>query len=93
MVFVNPDDPEQITAEVRSLAARVGMNMSQFARQLGYAKASSIQYYFHPQLYRGGYLGYNLAERMIKHLVGLGNPPITRDDIRRLVGPELARYL
>jgi len=93
MVFVNPHDPEQITAAVRSLATRAGMTMTQFARQLGYAKASSVQYYFHSKLYRGGFLSYNLAERMINHLVGLGDPPITRDDIRRLVGPELAEYL
>lgn len=93
--FVAPisPDPESMTAAVRALAARAGMNMSQFARQLGYARAASIQYHFHPHLYRGGYLSYNLAERMLKHLVGLGDPPITKDDIRALVGPELAPYL
>lgn len=82
--------PEAMTAEVQRLANRAGLNMSQFAKRLGYKAASSVQRYFDPSLYKGGYLNPDFVSKMLSNLVGMGNPPITADDIRPLAGPLFA---
>lgn len=45
VLCVNPtmdNSPEEITAAVQRLADRAGLNMSQFAKRLGYKAARSI---------------------------------------------------
>nr|DAH84733.1 MAG TPA: LexA-like protein [Caudoviricetes sp.] len=93
VLCVNPtmdNSPEEITAAVQRLADRAGLNMSQFAKRLGYKAASSVQRYFDPNLYKGGYLNPEFVSKLLANLVGMGNPPITADDIKPLAGPIFA---
>jgi len=87
------DSPEAITAAVRDLAKRADLNMTQFAKRLGYKTTSGVQRYFSPDAYKGGYLSTDLIGRMIEGLVGLGEPAITADDIRILAGPAFTTPL
>lgn len=82
--------PEEITAAVQRLADRADLNMTQFAKRLGYKAASSVQRYFDPNLYKGGYLNPEFVSKMLSNLVGMGNPPITAEEIKPLAGPIFA---
>jgi phage repressor protein C with HTH and peptisase S24 domain len=81
---------ESITARVRSLRKRAGLSMDAFARGLGMRGASSVQRYEDPTRYAGGYLKRDLVDAMARVLVSKGNPPISRDEVWDLAGPEFS---
>lgn len=82
------DSAEAITGRVRALRKRAGLSMANFAAGLGYKGASSVQRYENPAEYAGGYLRPDFVRAMEKVLVKRGTPPISRDEIWELAGPE-----
>ncbi len=81
---------EAITGRVRSLRKRAGLSMAAFAKALGLAGASSVQRYESPTDYPGGYLRPDMVRLMEKALVKRGAPPIRREEVWELAGPEFA---
>lgn len=80
--------PETITGRVRALRKRAGFSMAEFADRLGMKGASSVQRYENPNDYAGGYLKRDLVALMERALVSRGNPPIVREEVWELAGPE-----
>lgn len=85
------DTAESITGRVRALRKRAGLSMTDFAEKLGFKGASSVQRYENPEAYAGGYLRRDLVSLMEKALVRRGSPPISREEVWELAGPEYAR--
>lgn len=84
------DTAEAITGRVRALRKRAGFSMGEFAKKLGYKAASSVQRYENPEEYQGGYLRRELVSSIEKALIRRGSPPISREEIWELAGPEFA---
>lgn len=63
--------------------------MDEFARAMGYSRASSIQRYEDPALFKKEYLATELVMKMIKALVGRGDPAITPSEVWALAMPEV----
>ncbi|MCP4380742.1 MAG: helix-turn-helix transcriptional regulator, partial [Hyphomicrobiales bacterium] len=82
-----PETSEAVTTAVRALYQRSGLSLDQFARTIGFARASSVQRYMSADDYRKRYLSRDLVDNMMP-LVGLGEPPIEPADVLRLAGPE-----
>lgn len=81
---------EAITGRVRALRKRAKLSMAEFAEKIGFSGASSIQRYENPEVYPGGYLRRELVNAMAKALVRKGTPPISREEVWELAGPEFA---
>lgn len=73
-----------IPSSFRDLRTRTKMSMNAFAKLLGYSGASSIQRYENPDLYKKPYLPPEIIAALIKKVVGLGQPPITEEDIYKM---------
>lgn len=84
------ESAEAITGRVRTLRKRAGLSLADFAKELGMAGASSIQRYESPTDYRGGYLKRDLVALMERALVRRGSPPISREEVWELAGPEFS---
>ncbi|ENN86038.1 Peptidase S24, LexA-like, conserved region [Rhizobium freirei PRF 81] len=56
---------------------------------MGYSRASSIQRYEDPVLYKKEFLAPELVLKMVKALVGRGEPPISASEIWALARPEV----
>ncbi len=65
------------------------MSMDDLARAMGYSRASSIQRYEDPVLYKKEFLAPELVLKMIPVLSGKGQPPITPAEIWALARPEV----
>lgn len=63
------------------LRARAGLSKAFMARQLGYKQTSGYSYYEDPGLYRKDHLPPDMVQRLLSVLVGLGDPPISHDDV------------
>lgn len=81
---------ESVTGRVRSLRLKAGLSMDEFAKALGYKSASSVQRYESPNDYSGGYLKRDLVAKIEDALVGRGSPPIRKEEIWELAGPEFS---
>jgi hypothetical protein len=79
---------EAITDRVNELRIRSGHSMRSMALAMGYKNASSIQRYMSPDEYKGGYLHRDLVSKIESVVLGKGVPPITREEIWELAGPE-----
>ncbi|NTG07115.1 LexA family transcriptional regulator [Rhizobium rhizogenes] len=82
------DTAESITHRWVTLRNRAGLKMAQLARELGYKGPSSIQRYENPEAYSGGYLPPDLVKKLMKALVGKGEPPIEAEEVAELAGPD-----
>jgi len=82
--------PEAIAQRLAELRNRAGLSMDKLAKALGYKAASSYQRYEEAETYRGGYASLNLVRRLETALVGRGTPPIARNEVWELAGPEFA---
>lgn len=65
--------------------------MAAFAKELGFKGASSVQRYESPEDYPGGYLKRDLVAAMAKTLERRGAPPISKEEVWELAGPEFAQ--
>lgn len=81
---------EAVTDYLTALRHRSGLSIKSLALTMGYKNASSIQRYFDPTLYTGGFLHRDLVSKLETALEGKGVPPITREEIWELAGPEFA---
>lgn len=75
---------------LNDLRNRAGLSIKKLAVAMGYANASSIQRYLDNETYGTGYFHRDLVERIADALVGKGVPPITREEVWELAGPEFA---
>lgn len=85
--------PENIPDHLTSLRKRSGLSLEQLAKRMGYAGASSIQRYFALGGRSPGYLPRDTVAKFADALVGIGTPPINKEDVWELAGPELAQAL
>lgn len=74
-----------------ALRKRAGLSLEELARRMGYRRASSIQRYESPADFRGQYLSMGVTTKLVKAVVGLGNPPISEREVLALGGPLLVR--
>lgn len=79
---------DSVTSKFRALRERAGLSMDELAQSMGYSRASSIQRYEDPALYKKEFISPELALKMIKPLVGRGTPPITAAEVYALAGSE-----
>lgn len=77
-----------VAGEIRRLRSLAGYNQSAFSKALGYKTPSGWQRYESAEEYNAGYLDRDIVAKMEPHLVGKGSPPITRDEVWALAGPE-----
>lgn len=83
---------EAITGRVNSLRNRATLSVKGLALAMGYANASSVQRYTNPDEYKGGYLRRDLVSKLEAALLGKGVPPISKEEIWELAGPEFAAF-
>lgn len=68
---------------LREMLRRAGLSFDRFARESGFARASSVQRYLE---WERGFLPFDKVERFARTLVGRGEPPITREEVYALSG-------
>ncbi|MFC5385156.1 hypothetical protein ACFPLB_04150 [Aquamicrobium segne] len=77
-----------VTTEFRALRERAELSLDALAQAMGYARASSIQRYEDPAAYKREYFDRTFVAKLLKALVGKGDPQITSSEIWALAGPE-----
>lgn len=82
--------PEAITDHLTQLRNKAGLSIKNLAVAMGYANASSIQRYMDAEKFTGGYLHRDFVQKLEQAVLGRGIPPITREEIWELAGPEFA---
>lgn len=73
-----------ITEKLKALRQRAGLPMEEAAKALGFARASSYQYYESPTGYDRDRLPAHMIEKLRAAFVGKGMPPIVDADIDEL---------
>jgi len=81
-------DPDQIAARVTELRERSGLSMDGLAKAMGYKGASSYQRWEDAPTYAKGFLNPKIVRLLETALVGKGSPPISREEVWELAGPE-----
>jgi len=79
-------DSWNVTVEFRRLYERTGLSMLALARAMDFRTASGIQRYMDADHYKKKYFSRELVERIERAIVGMGEPPITRDEVLALAG-------
>lgn len=79
---------DTIPEVLQVLRRRAGLSMDAMAKAMGYSRASSIQRYLDPKAYGGGYLHRDFVAKLVRALVGRGDPKITAVEVWALAGPE-----
>lgn len=82
--------PEALTGRFNELRNRAGLSLNNLAKAMGYKGASSIQRYGDSKMYLGGYMHRDVVASLESAVLGKGIPPITREEIWELAGPEFA---
>lgn len=80
------NDKPPVTESLKALRERAGLSMERLARSCGYRGASSYQRYEDAALYRRSWLPLPVVVKLAEVLTGLGEPPITRDEVLALAG-------
>lgn len=83
-------EPDSVTTKFKSLRERAGLSMDDLAHAMGYARASSIQRYENPAEYTKEFISPELVMKMIKAVVGKGDPKITAAEVWEMARPEVA---
>lgn len=79
-----------VTEALKALRERAGLSMDRLAHACGYKGASSYQRYENPAMYSKTWLPLALVAKVADALCGLGEPPITRDEVLALAGIQAA---
>jgi phage repressor protein C with HTH and peptisase S24 domain len=82
------NSPDAIAGALKALRERAKLSMASLATELEFRGASSYQRYETPSLLKRGYLHRDLVAKLETAFVGRGNPPITREEVWALAGPE-----
>lgn len=80
---------DSVTAKFRAIRERSGLSMDELARAMGYSRASSIQRYEDPSLYKKDFLAPDIVLKFIKAVAGKGDPKITPEEVWALAQPEV----
>lgn len=80
---------DSVTRKFKALRDRAGLTLDELAKAMGYSRASSIQRYENPDDYKKEFIAPELVLKMIKALVGKGEPPITAAEVWALARPEV----
>jgi len=75
-----------VTDRLKTLRERAGLSMDRLARACGYKGASSYQRYENEAVYTKPWLPLPVVAAIADVLTGLGDPPITRDEVLALAG-------
>lgn len=75
-----------VTDQLKALRERAGLSMDKLARACGYKGASSYQRYENEAMYAKPWLPLPMVSAVADVLTGLGDPPITRDEVLALAG-------
>ena len=82
---------KSVPDQFHTLFERTGLSLDVLAKRMGYKRASSIQRYLSADDFRGEYLKPEIVAKVSEAILGLGNPPITEQEILALGGPFLVR--
>lgn len=74
----------EIGERLKALRLRAELSMEEAAKALGMARASSYQYYESEKGYDRDKLPQHLIAKIRKAFLGLGNPPVTADEIEHV---------
>jgi len=80
------DSTWSVTEELAALRNRAGLNKTEMAHALGYKGISSYQRYENAELFNDTYLPFKMYQRLRRALIGRGKPPVSEDEVKRLVG-------
>ena len=72
---------------LRELRERSGLSDCAVATRLGFARARQYRVYEDPTVWEAPYLKSDLVRRLLPILTGLGDPPITRQEVASLAAP------
>lgn len=73
--------------KLRALRERAGLSRDALAARLGYSHGTAIQRYEEPAAYaKREHLRLDLALKLADVFVGMGSPPITREEVLDLAG-------
>ena len=70
-----------VAEQLAALRRRAGLTKAFMARQLGYKQTSGYSYYEDNSQYRRNHLPPDMIQQLMVVLVGLGDPPITLDEV------------
>src|SRR5689334_10231955 len=87
-------DDLDVPTQLRALRKRAGLTLADMAETLGLRGPSSYQRYEDPKKYKHKTLSTPIVSRLSRRLEGLGDPPISREEIWQLSGlPEQFREI
>ena len=78
-----------VAEQLATLRRRAGLTKAFMARQLGYKQTSGYSYYEDTNQYRRDHLPPEMIQQLMVVLVGLGDPPVTLDDVLEMA-PRLS---
>lgn len=81
------EEADSVTQKFRALRERADMSMDGLAQAMGYSRASSIQRYEDPTLYKKEFIDPEIVLKMVKALVGKGEPAIKAAEVWALALP------
>lgn len=79
---------DSVSARFRELRKRAGLSRPALAKALGYKHASGIQRYEQDGARSRDYIPPEILERLVKAVVGKGDPPITLGEVMVLGAPS-----
>ena len=79
-----------IPQQIRELMSRAGLVQGSLAHRMGFKGASSIQRYLSDEHFKDPVLPNKIAVKLETALVGLGTPPITKEEIWALTGVPIS---
>lgn len=80
------DATKSVTETIAELRRRSGLSRPALATLMGFAGGSSIQHYEDSTKFTKKYLPLDIAERFANAFAGLGDPPITYEEVMALAG-------
>jgi len=87
------DKNEIIAQTIKDFRARSKMSMAAAAKAIGLKGPSSWQRYEKPEMLADEYFARDLVVKLEKAFAGKGEPPITKEEVWALAGPEFAEIM
>ncbi len=82
--------PPHVTVRAAALRRRAGLSLDALAKRMGRRGASSIQRYFNEAQHPKPFFDLGLVNALATALVGLGEPPVTLDEVQALAWDGVA---
>lgn len=87
------DKNEIIAQTIKDFRKRADMSMAAAAKAIGLRGPSSWQRYEKPEMLPNEYFARDLVVKLEKAFAGKGEPPITKEEVWALAGPEFAQVM